>query len=41
MGREALKKSVGFVPYVFHEGIVFRGVFARGLKVSHKRRMRI
>jgi len=34
VGPERLKKGVGFVPYVFHEGLVPRGILARGLKVS-------
>jgi hypothetical protein len=34
VGPEALKKGVGFVPDVFHEGFVLRGILARGLKVS-------
>ena len=34
VGPERLKKGVGFVPYVFHEGFVFRGILTGGLKLS-------
>ena len=34
MGPERLEKGVGFVAYVFHESFVFRGILARGLKLS-------
>ena len=31
---ERLEKGIGFVPYALHEGLVFHGVLARGLKLS-------
>jgi hypothetical protein len=34
VGPERLEKGVGFVPYVFHESFVFRGILTRGLKLS-------
>ena len=34
VGPDRLEKGVGFVPYVFHEGFVFRGILTRGLKFS-------
>jgi len=33
-GAEHLTKGIGFAPYAFHEGLVFHGVLARGLKLS-------
>lgn len=29
-----MTKGIGFAPYAFHEGLVFHGVLARGLKFS-------
>ena len=34
MGPERLKKGVGFLPYVFYEGLIPGGILTRRLKVS-------